>query len=159
MSHLEGTVRVTLLERPHVASAYSTQLKLQHSFWAQPTLLHFAVNAMKNGKMQAHEFGDLVMQALRVVCMRRITAVRLHDRVKAGRQNTARLVLEVDLDDNRTYRVTVDPRLDGPEILTRHSPESPMLNGENVRPQREYVNKAITDVLHLVIVEMSQTRA
>lgn len=159
MSTLEGTIRLHLNERPHVASPYALVMKVSHNFWIQQTLLNFAVNQMKGGQMIAAEFNKMLMQAFKVLGYRRILSVRLHERLKAGRQNTARFIIEVGLDDNRTYRVTVDPRLDGPEILTRHSPESPMLNGHDVRQQREYVNTAVAGALHLVIMEMSQTRA
>lgn len=159
MSNLEGTIRLQLDERPGVASQYGLVMKVSHNFWEQPTLLSRSVMHMKAGQMQACHFNDMVMQGLKVLGLRRILSVRLHERLKAGRQNTARFIMEVGLDDYRTYRVTVDPRLDGPEVITRHSPESPMLNGHDVRQQREYVNKAITDVLNMVIMEMAQTRA
>lgn len=154
---LEGSVLLNLDERPGRPGLYATHMKVTVDYGSPQTLLGFAARCMERGEMQAEHFNAMLMQAFKAIGVYKIRDVALVPRVKGGRQNAARLLIDVYHEDGHVYRTTVDPRLHGPEVLTRNSP-APGTNGVEQRPQREYITNAVSRALSLIITEMAQCR-
>lgn len=154
---LNGSVMLQLDERPGLAGAYNTHLKVAQEYGKGCTVLEYAARAMQGGIMQAHHFNHLLLQTLKASGFKRISSVSLHPRVKGGRQNTARLLIDVRLfEDHRFYCTSVDPRLTGPEVITRHTDKSDP--GSNLRELREYITLAISTALSLMVLEQVHAR-
>lgn len=159
MPHLlEGSVTLQPDERPGLPGLYALHLKVTTYIFQHDNLLAYAANMMAAGKMQAPHFNDMMMQAFKVLGVKRIREVVLHVRVKDGRQNVARLVMEVAMDDGQVFRTSVDPRLTGTEVRTKVTPGQEPRDRETDAGYCQYITTAVSKALHLSITEISQCR-